>query len=773
MDNQKGIQSMATLKDVAKDAGVSIATVSCCLSGSKPVKPETKSRVMDSIEKLKYIPNRAARDLKSFSSNLIGVVLTDIDNAYHAEIFKGISSHLQSHGYHVSVAFSNSQPDIECQKIEEFISQNASGLIVITCQPQNTEFFRNRILNFQVPAIFIERYPENIFSNFAGFDNNKTAYYLTSSLIEKGYEKIALVCGPEHFSSEAESINGYRDALSTRGYTADDLLICSTSGSMEGAFKTVLTNLCMQMPDAVITTSENIAMGTMEAFQTFGLKVPENVTILTYSEESWNKSSRLPGVIYTSRTAFHLGYRASDILVQNIKSPVLFEPKILTLPDSATETPLDIESKSTLTPPAIRRPSHRKRLKALMVDLATSRSVQLLSNHFTRKTGIGIDFDFCPQNELLNRISETIDSPTEAYDIHMYDIPWLNYMVQNTFVSDITEFVTESSFQRNRIFKENMDNCRYEGKYYGIPLIGGSQIMFYRKDLFETREIAKAFKNKYKISLRPPRTWTEFNGTSEFFTRKYNPASPTEYGTSIAGITDEELAPEILIRLWAYGGVLWDNYNRPCLNTTENIKAFESILTTLNYTSSQVFESSINKTVADFTCGKTAMLITYTEYAAQISHTLHSNIIGRVGYEILPGKCPASVGWNMGLSPFSPNSEMAFQYFNWITHHDTSFYMTILDGQSPVVDPYHSQELLKLYPWLAITERSFSYTRKRNGPYKHNTLIIPQNKIEAILCNTLRQIVLKGISIPEALEANQEKMKTLFHSYGYPKPYCR
>ena len=90
---------MATLKDVAKDAGVSIATVSCCLSGSRYVKPETRTKIMDSIEKLKYIPNASARDLRSTSTNRIGVVLTDIDNIYHTEIFKGISASLQRKGY--------------------------------------------------------------------------------------------------------------------------------------------------------------------------------------------------------------------------------------------------------------------------------------------------------------------------------------------------------------------------------------------------------------------------------------------------------------------------------------------------------------------------------------------------------------------------------------------------------------------------------------------------------------------------------------------------
>ena len=89
---------MATLKDVARDAGVSIATVSCCLSGARNVKPETRARIMDSIEKLKYIPNASARNLKTADSKKIGIVLTDIDDYYHAEIFKGISSYLQNKG---------------------------------------------------------------------------------------------------------------------------------------------------------------------------------------------------------------------------------------------------------------------------------------------------------------------------------------------------------------------------------------------------------------------------------------------------------------------------------------------------------------------------------------------------------------------------------------------------------------------------------------------------------------------------------------------------
>ena len=96
--------------------------------------------------------------------------------------------------------------------------------------------------------------------------------------------------------------------------------------------------------------------------------------------------------------------------------------------------------------------------------------------------------------------------------------------------------------------------------------------------------------------------------------------------------------------------------------------------------------------------------------------------------------------------------------------------MTILDGQSPVIAPYHSHELLKLYPWLELTEESFRYCRKRSGPSRSKALVIPQNKIEALLCCALKDIVNNHTSINDALSHTQAEMELLFKSYGYPRP---
>ena len=761
---------MATLKDVARDAGVSIATVSCCLSGKKTVKPETRAKIMDSIEKLKYIPNASARNLKKADSKKIGFVLTDIDNSYHAEIFKGASTYLQDKGYDINVAFSNNSPDIECKKINDFVSSNVSGLLLITSQPGNTDFFAGRIKNFNIPTVFIEHRPENIDFSFVGFNNYKTTFFLTENLLRKNYRNIALLTGPLIYSSERDAVDGYSAAMQRYGIASRPDLIQATNMTKEDAFKALLTLPLLEEIDAVITTSENIALGIVEACRIRGIRIPGDIQILSFGEESWLRTSAAPEITRTSRTAFTLGTAAAELLMKNIESPVLFEEKTLIFSDEVIHKnlhlPVKRERQNTASAPLVKK----EPLRILMVDLATSHSAEILSRNFTRITDVPVEIDYLPQNQMLKTILADMEKPEPRYDIYMYDIPWLEYMVQNGLVADITEYVESSSFNTDAFFPHNLRNCMYEGRYWGIPIVGGSQIMFYRSDLFENHGIRKSFKEQFGIELSPPRTWTEFNGIASFFTRSCNPSSPTLYGTSMAGDQDEAFAPEILIRLWSCGGKLWDKYTRVCLDSPENAQALRSILETLKYVESSPLETSIDKTVEDFCSGRTSMLITYTEYANMISESVHNNIIGRVGYEALPGRTPASVGWNLGLNPYTARTAEAYWYFQWLCRKDISIYMTILDGQSPAVTPYQSHELLKLYPWLELTEESFDYCQKRDGPYSKKSLIIPRSRIEAILCDVAKNVISGALSLPDALKKGQEDMTALFKSYGYPKP---
>lgn len=89
------------------------------------------------------------------------------------------------------------------------------------------------------------------------------------------------------------------------------------------------------------------------------------------------------------------------------------------------------------------------------------------------------------------------------------------------------------------------------------------------------------FRKKHSISLRPPKTWTEFNGIAEFFTKEYNPESPTDYGTAVGGAISEELALELLIRLWSFGGGLYDQNNHLAIHTPQNMKGMQNFLETI------------------------------------------------------------------------------------------------------------------------------------------------------------------------------------------------
>ena len=147
---------------------------------------------------------------------------------------------------------------------------------------------------------------------------------------------------------------------------------------------------------------------------------------------------------------------------------------------------------------------------------------------------------------------------------------------------------------------------------------------------------------------------------------------------------------------------------------------------------------------------------------------MKENVSGRIASGMVPGKAPASVGWNLGLNPFSSHREAVCRFFSWLCNSDTNLYLTILNGASTVVTPYHNSELLKLYPWLVSTEESLQYAKRRNSPYRKNRLIIPVEQIEKIMCQALRKTYQGDTSVEEALKAAQEEADHLFSMYGYP-----
>ncbi|MDR2553124.1 MAG: extracellular solute-binding protein [Treponema sp.] len=757
---------MASIKDVARLAGVSTATVSCTLSGKKHVSRHARIKILAAIEKLNYIPNENARKLKDKTSRDIGVLLTSIDDTYHGEIFKGISTVIQENNFSINIAFSNNQPKVETGILNNFISRNYAGIILISCMSDDTRYFE-KLLARKIPVVFIERRPAKLNVNFVGISNKKTVSFLAEALLRRGYRDIALFCGNPAVSSEEDCVMAFKEFNRSLRRPAE-YGIHYTNMSREDAFRTALTALNKRPgPDAIIATSENIGRGIMESARVLG-NVINRILIVSFGEETWMNSIHEPNSIRSSRPAFALGAEAAKLLLANIApdktdkgagstGSVILDDNILY---SRIDIPLRRSSRKE------KEPGHQEELSILMLDNDLAGTMKILAKKFMAEYGVSIAIERRPQKDLSGEIIADTLSSRPRHDIFMFDIPWLTFLVQNGFLEDISAFITQDPSFFNSIIKENLVNSMYRNHYYSIPFVGGAQLLFYRNDLFEDPLICQDYFSMTGARLQPPRTWTEFNAVARFFTRRLNPASPVEYGTSCPGSTAEDLCPEIYNRIWGYNGSLFSGKNLPQCNTANNIKAFENLIELRHYISRPILETGITDTVSDFYEGKTAMLTNFTVYAAKITDAINHKVFGRLGFTFVPHRSPISIGWNLGLNPFSEKKKTALTFFKWLYRKDVNYYLTILDGQSTSVYPYQNNELLKLYPWMRITMDNFKYTRKRTMGHKKNAIIIPLNRIEEIIYAHTRRMFGRA-PIPECLDSMDREITRLIKVYGH------
>jgi multiple sugar transport system substrate-binding protein len=756
---------MTTIKEVAALAGVSIATVSCTLSGKKNVSYQTRVKVREAVDKLGYIPNENARKLKLHTSREIGVLLTSIDDIYHGEIFKGITSVIQKNNFSLNIGFSNNYPKIETEILSDFISRDVAGIILISCMGNDTAYFK-KLLSRNIPVVFIERRPENLDLNFAGISNGKTIAFLMEKLRSSKVSQVSLYCGTPNISSENDCAAVFAGYCG-RHKNMPGSEISYTNMSKEDAFRVALKELGNKpKPEAIIATSDNIARGIVESAHVLNLSLVDCI-LIAFSEETWIGTGRHPWILQTSRPAFNLGAAAASLLLRCVTEQKPHLNETIILDDNIINTGIKLPSPAQKTRLHIREKSKKPipELRMLMWNSNMVSALQTLTRKFRNDCGISIVIETESQDKLPGRIVEEASSVHPNFDIFMFDIPWLNYLAQNGYLEDLTGFVLEDQELLASVIKENLGSTMYRNHYYSIPFIGGAQMLFYRSDIFEDPFIAKDYYIQHKTGLRPPRTWHEFNRVARFFTRGYNSASPVEYGTTCPGIIAEELCPEIYCRVWGFQGALFSKNNLPRFNTKNNCLAFENFLQMQNYTSRFLFNTSILDAINDFYSGKTAMLISFSEYANRIMDAVRENTF-KVGFAFVPHRSPISIGWNLGINQLSAKKETALRFFKWLYRKDVNYYLTILDGQSTSIYPYENNELLKLYPWMQVIMDNFKYARKRITSNRKNSLVIPWNRIEDIIHRYTRSMM-DGMPIETALETMDREITDLMTVYGH------
>ena len=498
---------MATIKDVAKAAGVSIATVSNYLNATRPVSGQTAERIQKAIEQLQYTANLSAKSLRANRYTEVGVILPNLNDPYYVQIFQGIEHAFSGTPYFVNAAFSYDIPELERSIAENFLKKQVCGLILVSCIPDDGMFYASRFTEQDKVVVVLDREIRGLDANFITFDYAAVMESLTGELLTRGHRDIVLMAGDPAFTSEENCIRGFSRAFDQCGVPCGKVL--QTELNREGAFRATMSLLRTQVPQVVIATSEASAGGIMEALSLCG-HGDGSVPVVTLGEEHWNKFTHSFANFSTARPAIRMGQTAGELVLEQLRVPA--SSQRIVLQDSS------VMGKKMFS--AIESPKSSKEqapLKLLLLQAPAVDTFLNLLQDFTHRTGIETQVTTLPHHKLSEEILRHCRD--KRYDIIMYDIPWLPMLASRGVLQDLTDWL--KGVDTDIFFPGCLDYySRFRKRAYGVPFIYAPQIFFYRKDLFEQPQLREQFRKLYGTTLRPPNTLKEYNTMGEFFTRK-------------------------------------------------------------------------------------------------------------------------------------------------------------------------------------------------------------------------------------------------------------
>jgi LacI family transcriptional regulator, fructose operon transcriptional repressor len=308
---------MVSIKDVAKAAGVSTATVSRVLSNGAHVRPEVRERVMEVVEQLSYRPNLLARSLRSQQSNTIGLIVSDIRNPFFTEMSRAIEDMAYEQGLSLILCNTDENPEKEAIYLNLMHDQNVAGVIFSPTLHMATNFTVSQIT---FPTVVIDRAITDADVDAVLLDNVDAANRLTTHLIECGYRNIGILYG-ETSTTGRERYRGFEKALRAHNLSPVAEHVKSVQPKIEAGYAATLKILDTGQPlDALFTTNSLLAAGALQAIQERNLTIPDDLALVTFDETTW-ASLVQPSLTLITQPTYEIGKTATELLLQRIADP--------------------------------------------------------------------------------------------------------------------------------------------------------------------------------------------------------------------------------------------------------------------------------------------------------------------------------------------------------------------------------------------------------------------------------------------------------------------
>lgn len=309
-------QQRSTIKEVAKAAHVSVSTASIALNHKKGVSPKTMERVTAAAKELNYHVNRSAKALRSYSSQVIGIIVPEVINIYYGTMIEYVREYVESKGYFLIIGITDNKLSNEKRYIREFISRNVDGIIIVPMLKYSNEVAHlKEVQSYGIPIVSLSAAYAGLETPCIMCNLSKGMYELTKYMLDRGIRRIALVAGDKRVDNDY--IHGFKAAFEEKGIGIDDSLIFESDISFEGALSKSKEILDLH-PEAVMTISDLMACGIVQAAKNRGLNIPGDISITGYDDVIYASINQTP-ITTVHQPIREMCKRAVDVIVDWIE----------------------------------------------------------------------------------------------------------------------------------------------------------------------------------------------------------------------------------------------------------------------------------------------------------------------------------------------------------------------------------------------------------------------------------------------------------------------
>lgn len=321
-----------TIKDIAKVAGVSYATVSRALNDHPEINVITKEKIKEIAQQMGYTPNAVARGLVKKNTEMIALLIPDITNPFYPEVARGVEDYARENGYCVFLCNTNWDEENEQKYLTILKERRVDGIIIAPVSTDTIDYVSDSKLN--IPVVYIGSRVDCNKSNYVVIDDFKAGYMATEYLMKLGHSNIAFIGGHDKSTSHIDRINGYKQALKENRLEADINSIKGYSFKKESGYGTFLKMVKnRKVPTAIVAENDIIALGIMEAAEKHGYDVPKDISIIGIDDIEFGSLPKI-NLTTVAQPKFDIGRKSADILLDLISGSadskqIILEPFLI------------------------------------------------------------------------------------------------------------------------------------------------------------------------------------------------------------------------------------------------------------------------------------------------------------------------------------------------------------------------------------------------------------------------------------------------------------